>query len=241
MPRRSLPRNRNEPPGLPGIPALRDTGIRLDADGLPGAVETLHLYAVGLFPMAESDGPVAWYDTKKRAVLPLDGLQVSRSLARSVRLNRFRIRVNGDFEATVAGCANRESTWINRPILRLFCELNELGFAHSVEAWMGGRLAGGLYGLAIGSAFVGESMFSDETDASKVALVHLAARLNHGGFMLHDCQLPSPHLDSLGARLLERAAFQFLLAHAVRQPADFHSMPEDLSPQRVLQLSTQMS
>jgi leucyl/phenylalanyl-tRNA--protein transferase len=152
----------------------------------------LRAYSIGMFPMAESadDPTIFWVDPEERGVFPLDGLIVSRSLAKAVRSDRFEIRVDHDFQGVIAGCAggggDRPETWINGRIHGLFSDLFRQGHAHTVECWADGELVGGLYGLAIGGAFFGESMFHRRTDASKVALVHLVARLRVGGFSLLD-------------------------------------------------------
>ena len=203
----------------------------------------LEAYAAGIFPMAEdaSSDTVFWVDPRRRGILPLDGLHVPRRLARSFRTGAFDIRVNGDFPAVVAACADRPETWINPTIHRLYRDLHRLGHAHSVEIWTDGELAGGLYGVAIGAAFFGESMFSRRRDASKFAMIALVARLRAGGFRLLDTQFVTDHLVSLGAVEIGRATYQGLLASAVSRPADFFALPADASRQRLLQLSTQTS
>lgn len=154
----------------------------------------LKAYASGLFPMAESaeDNALYWIDPERRGVLPLDGFHFSRRLRRTLRSGRFNIRVDTDFEAVLEGCAmskkGRDSTWINAPIRQLYSELHRKGHCHSIETWAEGRLVGGLYGIRLGGAFFGESMFSTQADASKVALVHLVARLIAGDFTLLDTQ-----------------------------------------------------
>ena len=158
-----------------------------------------------------------------------------------MRSGRYEIRIDSDFNGAIRGCAERESTWLSPPIIEAFRELHRLGFAHSVEAWDDGRMVGGLYGLALGQAFFGESMFSRARDASKVALVHLVARLRCGGFRILDAQIPSAHLSSLGAIEVGRGEFRAALYQAVQVESSFLAMPEDLPPQRVLQLSTHTS
>jgi leucyl/phenylalanyl-tRNA---protein transferase len=203
----------------------------------------LRAYATGIFPMAETAGSdeIFWVDPERRGIIPLDGLHVSRRLARSFRTLPFEIRTDHDFAAVLAACADRDETWISMPIARLYGELHRLGHAHSVEIWVDGRLAGGLYGVTLGAAFFGESMFSRARDASKFALVALVARLNAGGFRLLDTQFVTAHLARLGAREIPRAAYRHLLREAVSRPADFHALPAGASRQELLQLSTQTS
>jgi leucyl/phenylalanyl-tRNA--protein transferase len=214
-------------------------------DELPDITPALLLqaYASGVFPMAESAETDAlfWVDPRERGVLPLEGLHVSRRLARSFLKERFEIRVDGDFAGVVAACAEREETWINAEIKRLYRELHRMGHAHSVEIWDDGGLAGGLYGVALGGAFFGESMFSRRRDASKFALIALVARLRAGGFRLLDTQFVTPHLARLGAIEVSRAAYHRALEAALNRPANFLALAEDASRQRVLQLSTQTS
>ena len=192
----------------------------------------LRAYRLGLFPMAESRTSRAlhWLDPEFRGVLPLDGFHLSRSLSKTLRSGPFTVTANSDFAATIAACAaaraNRPDTWINQEIERLFTELHQLGFAHSVETWSNGALVGGLYGAALGGAFFGESMFSTATDASKVALVHLVARLRLGGFSLLDTQFITPHLARFGAVEIPRADYHILLAEAVDAPARFIAAPD---------------
>ena len=194
----------------------------------------LRAYSIGMFPMAESadDPTLFWVDPQSRGIFPLDGLIVSRRLARTVRSDRFTLRVDLDFDAILDGCAgagaDRPSTWINHRIRRLYRELFDLGFVHTVEAYSSdGSLAGGLYGVQIGAAFFGESMFHRETDASKVALVHLVARLRAGGFRLLDTQFVTDHLASLGAVEVPRARYHRMLDEAIGGLADFYALPKD--------------
>lgn len=193
----------------------------------------LKAYAVGIFPMAESadDPSLFWVEPEQRGVIPLDGLHVSRRLARTIRANKFEIHVDRDFDAVIDACAapaaGRDSTWINQRIRKLYRALFDRRQCHTVEAWRDGRLVGGLYGVKIGAAFFGESMFHFERDASKVALVHLAARLKVGGFKLLDAQFITDHLASMGAVEISRVEYQNLLAKAVAQPAQFYCWPSD--------------
>ncbi|MBM3599738.1 MAG: leucyl/phenylalanyl-tRNA--protein transferase [Alphaproteobacteria bacterium] len=193
----------------------------------------LQAYAIGVFPMAESrnDPAVYFVDPDQRGVLPLDGMHIPHSLRRAVRRRRFEVRLDTAFEAVLDGCAetrvNRPDTWINLEIRRLYSELHLAGYAHSVECWQHETLVGGLYGVALGGAFFGESMFSRATDASKVALVHLVARLRHGGFALLDTQFVTPHLRRFGAMEIPRARYRQLLAHAIGQAA---TLPLEADP-----------
>ncbi len=193
----------------------------------------LRAYRLGLFPMAESRNSrsLHWLDPEARGVLPLDGFHLPRSLMKTLRSAKFRVTADKDFAGTIAACAaarvTRPETWINQEIERLFTELFALGFAHSVECWTeAGELVGGLYGASLGSAFFGESMFSTRTDASKVALVHLVARLRIGGFTLLDTQFITSHLSRFGAVEVPRAAYHELLAGAVENQARFPADPD---------------
>ncbi len=187
----------------------------------------LRAYASGIFPMAESadDPGLFWVEPERRGIFPLDRLHISSRLARTVRSDAFTVTTNRAFAAVVAGCAEpkpgREDTWINRRIRELYCELHEMGHGHSIEVWQDDDLVGGLYGVSLGAAFFGESMFHRARDASKVALVHLAARLIAGGFVLLDTQYVTAHLSSLGAIEISLARYKALLADAIARPADF--------------------
>ena len=195
--------------------------IRLTPDIL------IHAYAAGIFPMAESadDKGLFWVDPTRRGILPLDAFHVPRRLKRVLRQGRFTVRADTDFAAVMRGCAaaseTRPSTWINEEIMRLYTALFERGLAHSVECWQAGELVGGLYGVALGAAFFGESMFSRATDASKVALVDLVTRLLRGGYRLLDTQFLTPHLAQFGAIEIPRARYHRLLAEALRYRAVF--------------------
>ena len=188
----------------------------------------LRAYACGLFPMAERrhESRIYWVDPNRRGIIPLDGLRVSRRLARRVRRDEFEVRTDSAFAQVIELCAEhtarRSETWINDQIIDLYRELNRRGAAHSVECWRDGVLAGGLYGVRIGGAFFGESMFSRATDASKVALVHLVDRLNTGGFRLLDTQFLTPHLATLGAIEVSRERYQELLREALGSKAWFY-------------------
>jgi len=182
------------------------------------APETLlDAYGHGIFPWPDADGTLWWWSPDPRAVLPLDGFHVSRSLRRTLRAGRFTLTVDHAFTSVVRACADRpEGTWIVPAYARAFQRMHELGHAHSVEAWDAeGRLAGGVYGLALGGAFFAESMFHRATDASKVALFHLVQRLRDGGFTLLDVQLPTPHLASLGAVTISREDYLDRLTDAL--------------------------
>jgi leucyl/phenylalanyl-tRNA--protein transferase len=173
-------------------------------------------YRNGYFPMAESHtGPISWYSPDPRAILPLDEFKISRSLRRTVRSGIYEIRINTAFPRVIRACAGRAETWISDEIVRVYTLLHERGDAHSVEAWHNDRLAGGLYGVAIGGAFFGESMFSAETDASKVALVSLVGRLQERGFLLLDTQFVNAHILQFGAREIPRRAYLKLLELAL--------------------------
>lgn len=186
----------------------------------------LRAYAAGVFPMAESRGSdrMYWLDPALRGVLPLDaGFHLSRRLRRTALSGRFTVTADRDFAGAIRGCAEpapgRTDTWINEEIERLFLDLRRRGYAHSVETWLDGRLVGGLYGVALGGAFFGESMFSRVTDASKVALVHLVARLRLGGYVLCDTQFLTTHLARFGAVEIPKADYKARLAAALDVPA----------------------
>jgi leucyl/phenylalanyl-tRNA--protein transferase len=191
------------------------------------AQDLLSCYARGVFPMADAreDERVFLIDPEKRGVLPLDGFHVSRRLARTVRSDPFEVRVDTAFRTVVQTCAEagpgRLETWINHPIEDLYVSLHERGFAHSVECWRGGELLGGLYGVSLGGAFFGESMFSRARDASKVALVHLVARLIVGDYRLLDAQFMTEHLTQFGAQEISRLDYHRRLALALSAEADF--------------------
>ncbi len=174
-------------------------------------------YAAGIFPMADSRDAdqLFWVEPRSRAIIPLDGFHLSRSLKRTIRSGRFTVTFNRDFAAVIDACANREETWINTEIEHAMLALHSSGYAHSVEVWSEDQLVGGLYGASIGRAFFGESMFSTMTDASKVALAWLVARLKVGGFTLLDCQFMTDHLASLGAVTVPRARYVALLSAAL--------------------------
>ena len=199
----------------------------------------LRAYSIGIFPMAETadDPSIHWIEPKRRGIIPLDALHVSRSLAKLIRSDRFQVAIDTDFQSVIEACATTHgSTWINLPIRSLFSELFEKGHVHSVEVYEKNQLVGGLYGLALGGAFFGESMFHTVTNASKVALVHLVARLNAGGFCLLDTQFLTPHLATLGAIEIDRLEYKSLLANALSVTAEFplRSEREPISGEDVL-------
>jgi leucyl/phenylalanyl-tRNA--protein transferase len=195
--------------------------VRLTAELL------LQAYAAGIFPMAESadDPELFWVNPVRRGIIPLDAFHVPRRLQRTVRQGPLEIRCNTAFAAVVRCCAepsaDRPQTWINEEIVAVYTELFRRGAAHTVETWLGGELVGGLYGVQLGAAFFGESMFSRVNDASKVALVHLVARLRRGGFALLDTQFVTEHLKRFGAIEISRREYQTRLAEAISKTAHF--------------------
>lgn len=203
----------------------------------------LRAYAHGVFPMAESavSDTLFWIDPDERGIFPLDGLHVSHRLARSFRNEPFTIRINADFAGVLDACADRPETWINAPIRHLYLDLHRLGHAHSVEIWYEDTLAGGLYGVSLGGAFFGESMFSRRRDTSKFALIALVARLNAGGFQLLDAQFVTEHLARLGAIEISRQDYRRRLQAAITRPANFLRLPQSISRQELLQLTTHTS
>lgn len=193
----------------------------------------LRAYACGIFPMAESvdDPTLFWVEPEQRGIIPLDGFKVSSRLARTVRTDAFTVTVDQAFKAVIDGCAapqeGREDTWINRRIRELYIGLFDIGHCHSVEVWRDGDLVGGLYGVSLGRAFFGESMFHRARDASKVALVHLVARLIEGGYALLDTQFVTDHLRSFGAIEVPRRRYRVMLDAALRDIADFERLPTE--------------
>lgn len=199
----------------------------------------LNAYANGVFPMSEDrdDPEVFWVDPTDRGIFPLERFHISRSLAKTIRSNRFTIRFNTAFEAVVEGCADRPETWINDTIFDLYRQLHEMQFCHSLEVYEKDTLVGGVYGLTLGTAFFGESMFSKRTDASKVALAYMVARLRATGFTLFDTQFITPHLASLGAIEIPRENYHNLLHAALDHRADIEALPAPLTAQDVLQVN----
>jgi leucyl/phenylalanyl-tRNA---protein transferase len=193
----------------------------------------LRAYACGIFPMAESvdDPTLFWVEPERRGIIPLDGFQISSRLARTVRSDAFTVSINTAFKAVIDGCAEpqpgRDNTWINKRIRDLYTGLHEIGHCHSVEVWRDGDLVGGLYGVSLGRAYFGESMFHRVRDASKVALVHLVARLIAGGFVLLDTQFVTEHLRTFGATEVSRRRYRTQLDKALDGVADFARLPVD--------------
>ena len=189
----------------------------------------LRAYAIGIFPMAESrvDPELHWIDPDMRGILPLDRFHLPRKLRAKVRRGEFDVRCNAAFQEVIRGCAepaeNRPDTWINPVIEQLYNELFDMGFAHSVECWQDGELVGGLYGVSLGAAFFGESMFSRATDASKIALAQLVLRLRKGGFQLLDTQFTTPHLSRFGVVEIPREHYRRMLTKAVSGSAEFYA------------------
>ena len=192
----------------------------------------LRAYSVGLFPMAERADDIAihWIEPRLRGVIPLNNLHISKSLAKIIRSDHFEIRVDYDFDAVIDACAARDETWINTRIRDLYKALFEQGYVHTVETWREGKLVGGLYGVSLGAGFFGETMFHRETDASKVALAHLVARLIAGGYSLLDTQFLTPHLQSLGAVEIPREDYLILLSNAIIAHGDFDIWPKENGP-----------
>lgn len=214
---------------------------------MTGAVITpallLNAYAAGVFPMAETrdDPDIFWVDPRRRGIFPLDRFHISRSLARRMRRLPAQVTINRAFGDVVDSCADRDETWINAEIRSLYLALHAMGHAHSLELWDAGDLIGGVYGVTLGAAFFGESMFSRRTDASKIALAYLVDRLRLGGFRLFDTQFITPHLASLGAIEITRAAYRQRLDAALPLQADFTGPALPATPQEVLQRMTQTS
>ena len=205
----------------------------------------LKAYTAGIFPMAESadDPSLYWIEPEERGVIPLKGFHISRSLRKAVRQGPFEIRIDTAFEAVISACAektdDRDVTWINHRILKLYTQLHKMGCCHSVEAWQDGKLVGGLYGVRIGGAFFGESMFSRATNASKIALVHLVARLNYGGFKLLDAQFLNSHIAQFGTYTILKKDYRPILDDALDGAGDFQSFRLDDDSDAVLAAATQ--
>ncbi|MGB2200233.1 MAG: leucyl/phenylalanyl-tRNA--protein transferase [Pseudooceanicola atlanticus] len=216
---------------------MKDTDSELTPDLL------LHAYMSGVFPMSEhrNDPEIFWVEPRRRGIFPLDGFHTSRSLARTLRRDDYQVTINRDFEAVLDGCADRNETWISGRIAQLYSELHHMGHAHSIEVWDGSDLIGGVYGVALGGAFFGESMFSRRTNASKIALAWLVAHLKTGGFVLFDTQFLTSHLASLGAVEVSRAEYRARLADALIVDADFAAPALPTGGQEVVQLNTQTS
>lgn len=203
----------------------------------------LRAYATGIFPMSESRGSseIFWVDPTERGILPIDGFHISRSLAREIKRQRYQVTVDRAFNDTVEACGHREDTWINDEIAELYDGLYKAGYTHSIEVWDGEQLVGGVFGVTLGAAFFGESMFSFRPNTSKLALAYLVARLRIGGFRLFDTQFLTSHLASLGGIEVPRARYHQLLTAALQREGDFFALPDYVAPQDVLQLRTQTS
>jgi leucyl/phenylalanyl-tRNA--protein transferase len=212
------------------------------SDGLTPEL-LLKAYAAGVFPMAESrdDAGVFWVDPRARGIIPITGFHVSRSLRRRILSGQYTVTVDSAFADVVRMCAARSETWISHRIEALYLKLHDMGRAHSIETWQGKRLVGGVYGVALGGAFFGESMFSREVDASKVALCYLVDRLRYGGFTLFDTQFITDHLATLGAIEISRDEYHERLQDALKIKADFDAPGKLPSPQAVMQRMTQTS
>ncbi|MCA0998450.1 leucyl/phenylalanyl-tRNA--protein transferase [Alloyangia pacifica] len=203
----------------------------------------MQAYRAGIFPMAEhrDDPEIFWVDPRQRGVIPMKGFRISRSLARRLRKDDYEVTFDRDFEGVIDACADRRETWINSEIRALFTELHRRGIAHSIEVWMEGALVGGVYGLEIGGAFCGESMFSRRRDGSKIALAWLIDLLRRAGFTLFDTQFLTTHLASLGAVEIPRHQYRTQLAMALEVTPDLARTPLAASGQEVVQRSTQTS
>lgn len=204
-------------------------------------------YENGIFPMSEDrdDPELFWVEPTMRGILPLDAFHIPKRLARTVKSDRFKVLINSNFSDCIEACSTpmsgRQTTWINGEIIELYTQLNRIGRAHSVECWRWGKLVGGLYGVSIGAAFFGESMFSLERDASKVALVHLVARLKTGGYQLLDTQFVTDHLKQFGAVEIPKAEYKARLSKAIKTKADFYKLPVPAAGSEILQSITQTS
>jgi len=203
----------------------------------------LSAYASGVFPMAEhrDDTELFWVDPRQRGVLPLNGFHISRSLAKTIRSGRYKVTYDADFNGVVNGCANRDETWINEMLADLYSQLHGARLARSIEIWDDGALVGGVFGIVLGGAFFGESMFSTRKDASKLALAYLVDRLQVGGFTLFDTQFITPHLQSLGGVEIPRAKYRKLLSEALELDAEFDRQGDVPDPHQLLQRSAQTS
>lgn len=203
----------------------------------------MRAYASGIFPMAESaeDPEVQWVDPSRRGIIPLDRFHVSRSLRKAIQKGDYEARFDTDFAGVVSGCADRPETWINTTIFELYLTLHDRGVAHSQEIWRDGELIGGVYGVSLGSAFFGESMFSRATNGSKIALAYLVDRLRLTGFTLFDTQFITPHLQSLGAVEISRTEYLARLERAIETRANIRALDVPQSPEGVIQRSGQTS
>ncbi|MEL6198089.1 MAG: leucyl/phenylalanyl-tRNA--protein transferase [Pseudomonadota bacterium] len=218
---------------------MKDTAL----DGELSPELLLRAYAAGVFPMADSAAAeeVFWVEPRRRGILPLDSFHLSRSLRKRVRRDDYTVRIDSAFDEVVVACADRDETWINAQIAGLYSALHRRGHAHSVEIWVDDELVGGLYGVRLGAAFFGESMFSRLRDGSKIALVHLVARLKAGRFRLLDTQFVTDHLIGLGAVTVSRPVYRALLDDALGRPADFWALSSDASGEAAIQEISQTS
>ncbi|SEK49545.1 leucyl/phenylalanyl-tRNA--protein transferase [Roseovarius nanhaiticus] len=216
---------------------MKDADFSLTPDLL------LNAYASGIFPMSEGrdDPEIFWVDPRRRGIIPMDGLRISRSLAKRMRRGGYEVSLNADFAGVVDGCADRPETWINGEIRSQYIALHQMGHAHSLEITVSGRMIGGIYGVSLGAAFFGESMFSSANDGSKLALVHLVDHLRRCGYRLFDTQFLTDHLASLGGIEISRGAYRSQLAIALQYPAGIDAVPLDPSPHSVLQRNAQTS
>ncbi len=209
----------------------------------------INAYSQGIFPMAEkaTSLDIYWVDPELRGIIPLDDFHLPRRLARKIKQNIFEVRVDTSFIKVIEGCAttlayeNRKETWINDQIVSLYAQLFDEGFVHTVECWQDDELVGGLYGVSLGGAFCGESMFHTVSDASKIALAYLVARLKAGGYCLLDTQFITPHLSQFGATEISRHDYKARLAEALEVDGDFYSLPVNAGPESILQSLTHTS
>ncbi|PPR35641.1 MAG: Leucyl/phenylalanyl-tRNA--protein transferase [Alphaproteobacteria bacterium MarineAlpha6_Bin4] len=204
-------------------------------------------YSLGIFPMSESidDPNIYWINPKKRGVIPLNDLKISKSLKKEIKKKKFKITINTNFNKVIANCAKktkgRPTTWINKEIIKLYSNLHKIGHAHSLEAWSKNKLVGGLYGVSLGSAFFGESMFSTVSNSSKICLVYLVANLKIRGFTLLDTQFVNPHLEGFGAIEISRDKYLSMLGKSLKKNADFKKKISQSSIYDIIQSMTQTS
>ena len=207
----------------------------------------LKAYSMGIFPMSESfeDSNVYWINPKKRGIIPIKDFKISKSLKKEIKKNKFKITINKNFNKVITNCAkktkNRPKTWINKKIIDSYSNLHEIGHAHSIEAWFQNKLVGGLYGVSLGSAFFGESMFSTMSNASKICLVYLIANLNKKGFTLLDTQFVNPYLKKLGAIEISRKKYLKILGNSLKKNIDFNKKIPQSSIYEDIQSMTQTS
>jgi leucyl/phenylalanyl-tRNA--protein transferase len=212
---------------LPRVSGGVEVGEQLALDALGFTPETvINAYLNGYFPMAGKHGKIVWRSPEQRCLIPIDNYKVRKSLMRIVKQAPFEIRANTAFEEVVRGCADREETWISEEVVSVYTRLHAMGIAHSVEAWQDGKLAGGLYGIALGRYFATESQFFRVANAGQVAFVHTFQLLRERGFLLHDVQFKTPFLEQFGAIEIPRRDFRLQLTRAVVQPAEF-ALPND--------------